>query len=502
MKFSTPFNIKDKNWIFYNSSQLITEQFKDETNGRKISELIESFFKGEKVAEIEELSLSNKLSFNLMVIWRSVQIQLSVKVDKFGLATFEFFVPEIKGSECFHFNNEDIPTIDKLLNIVNIKKSSSMANYLINFKRDLKRNTIWSTFTLTLINEHDNSKSTGDQMINITFKKLCHLIFSNSLTRISNWMHMFYYTTKYPNLSIEKMLSRSAFMFKTKLKGDKSKNSKEGKNNNKNQTYSINYLSFTIKNTKTSKTCLGRGGFGTVRSSMVYNKKAAMKIFDRRKDKMQNKSKTYFNDSMKEITATRLLNAPWIPKFYGFSFNEKNPQEEILFSGYAKGEKLSKWYLDILEEWPHLIYQVILELVGAISYIHHRGIFHGDLSLNNIIVDYWPRKEKVKISLIDFGLSGFVEKDEIIGLTVDFAAYEILLRDINSKFIRKIDIFAIGWIMFNIFYRTTFVSSLMCNCEENIKKTNVSNLIRPKANLKILNSLNWINFLIFYVIVC
>lgn len=41
-------------------------------------------------------------------------------------------------------------------------------------------------------------------------------------------------------------------------------------------------------------------------------------------------------------------------------------------------------------------------------------------------------------------MSGFAGKDNVIGFTVDFAAYEILLRDIKSKFIKKIDIFSLG----------------------------------------------------------
>ena len=187
----------------------------------------------------------------------------------------------------------------------------------------------------------------------------------------------------------------------------------------------------------------------------------------------EEKSSKIFTDSMKEITAWRYLNAPSVPKFYGLSFTQNNACEEILFSGYAKGEKLSKWYIDILEEWPHLIYTVIIELLSSISFIHHRGIFHGDLSLNNIIVDYCQRKERVKISLIDFGMSGFIENDEIIGLTIEFAAYEIFLRDIKPEYIRKIDIFAIGCILFNIFYRTTLVSILMRNWDSSLRSSKV-----------------------------
>ena len=139
MTFESPYDLDNSNAIFYSASRLITEQTKNKTAIRRIGKLIEKFFNNEKVQEIEEISLSNKLSFSLMVLWKAVQIQLNVNVDKFGLATFQFYIPDQEELNKFHFENEDIPCIDKLLNIINTKKLSWMSNYLINFKRDISK---------------------------------------------------------------------------------------------------------------------------------------------------------------------------------------------------------------------------------------------------------------------------------------------------------------------------------------------------------------------------
>ena len=58
------------------------------------------------------------------------------------------------------------------------------------------------------------------------------MIFQNSLTRIYNWMHMFYLITKYPNLTIENMLSRSEYQLNQKSRIDKTNTKKNRKKPN------------------------------------------------------------------------------------------------------------------------------------------------------------------------------------------------------------------------------------------------------------------------------
>ena len=103
MTFESPYDLQRSNIIFNSSSRLVTEQTKNKNAVRRIGNLIEKFFKIEKVADIEELSLSNKLCFKLMVIWKSVEVQLIVYVDKFGLATFQFYLPDYNGINKFNF---------------------------------------------------------------------------------------------------------------------------------------------------------------------------------------------------------------------------------------------------------------------------------------------------------------------------------------------------------------------------------------------------------------
>ena len=313
-----------------------------------------------------------------------------------------------------------------------------------------------TTFSLTIFNEYFEGVSTKLEDQQNLFKKLCYLVFSNSLLRIKSCMHLFHFLARYPSLTVQKILDRTEFQLKSLLKVDYSKQSHFIK------SYSED-IAVTNKNLRVSKTCLGRGGFGVVRYWMVYNKRAAMKIFEKKIDISEQINRDdQSHDSINEIAAWQILNWASIFKLYGINFVDKNKGNSIaMFSSYVKGHKLSKWYEDILEESPNLIFQIIKDIAGAISFMHSRNIFHGDLSLSNVIVDYSERKEKANITLIDLGMSGDLSRDNITGLTVDFAAYEILTKDFKEQSKTKIDVFALGWIIFHLCYRTSFVMMLL-----------------------------------------
>ena len=128
MKLENPLHLDDKNAVFYSSLHLLDEQIKyNKCEMRKISDLISKFFNDEKVAEIEWIIGSSKITFDLKIVWKQLQVHLIVLVNKFGKAVFNFFIPNQRGFDKLVFENEDLPSIERLLNFLNIKKTGSAA---------------------------------------------------------------------------------------------------------------------------------------------------------------------------------------------------------------------------------------------------------------------------------------------------------------------------------------------------------------------------------------
>lgn len=166
-------------------------------------------------------------------------------------------------------------------------------------------------------------------------------------------------------------------------------------------------------------------------------------------------------DSLREIIAGVNFDAPCFPKFYGMAFKENNSNLPILFSSHARGQKLQKLSKELIEDNPEKISDILMEIASAIAFIHQKQMYHGDLTPNNILVDFNENTDKLAITLIDFGMCGNIEKDHITGFTVEFAAYEIFTRKFIGLPISKIDIFAFGSIMFQMYYRLSFPAFLV-----------------------------------------
>lgn len=78
--------------------------------------------------------------------------------------------------------------------------------------------------------------------------------------------------------------------------------------------------------------------------------------------------------------------------------------------------------LGLVERGPlpePLARRYIRQIVDATGYIHARGVAHRDLKPENVICD--PERSELKI--IDFGLTGFVEGDELMHTTCGTAEY-------------------------------------------------------------------------------
>jgi calcium-dependent protein kinase len=211
---------------------------------------------------------------------------------------------------------------------------------------------------------------------------------------------------------------------------------------------------------------IGEGAYGTViKVKPIYlNEERAMKVI--------NKSHLFFNvsesDVYNEIKILKSLDHPNIIKIYEFFSDSINYYmvNEYCEEGdlYNKIEKIS--YLN-----EKVVKNVMKQIFSAVAYLHSKGIIHGDLKLENILIDssaysninesfkkYYStssstdKKEKnhsefFDIKLIDFGCSKFFTKETkysgVVGSSF-YCAPEV----VNNQYDEKSDLWSCGVIMY------------------------------------------------------
>ena len=201
-----------------------------------------------------------------------------------------------------------------------------------------------------------------------------------------------------------------------------------------NIDYKSNYIGdYIIKET------IGTGTFSKVKLGInKYTKeKVAIKLLE--------KSKITEKEDLKrinrEISIVKKLSHPNIIKINEIFENEK--YYYIIMDYCSKGElfdyivKKTKLTED---ESSFFFYQII----NAIEYIHKKNIVHRDLKPENLLLT-----EKNKLKIIDFGLSNFYSKNNLLSTPCGspcYAAPEMVSGNKYNGF--KTDIWAIGIILY------------------------------------------------------
>jgi len=201
-----------------------------------------------------------------------------------------------------------------------------------------------------------------------------------------------------------------------------------------NIDYKSNYIGdYIIKET------IGTGTFSKVKLGInKYTKeKVAIKLLE--------KSKITEKEDLKrinrEISIVKKLSHPNIIKINEIFENEKNYyiimdycSNGELFDYIVKKTKLTE------EETSFFFYKII----NAIEYIHKKNIVHRDLKPENLLLT-----EKNKLKIIDFGLSNFYSKNNLLSTPCGspcYAAPEMVSGNKYNGF--KTDIWAIGIILY------------------------------------------------------
>ena len=87
--------------------------------------------------------------------------------------------------------------------------------------------------------------------------------------------------------------------------------------------------------------------------------------------------------------------------------------------------------------------KITKDIIQSVEELHSLGVIHGDIKTNNMVLHYLPQTQKIK--LVDFGMSYFTEKDDLI--TIDYKCgtlgYRAPEQD-NYKMCCLSDIYSVG----------------------------------------------------------
>ncbi len=201
-----------------------------------------------------------------------------------------------------------------------------------------------------------------------------------------------------------------------------------------NNDYRNNYIGdYIIKET------IGNGTFSIVKLGInkYTNEKVAIKLLEKKKITEKKDLERIF----REMSIVKNLNHPNIIKTYEIFDNEKY---YYMIMDYCKGGELFDYIVKKRrlneEETSFFFYQII----NGLEYIHSKNIVHRDLKPENLLLT-----EKNKLKIIDFGLSNFYSKNNLLSTPCGspcYAAPEMVSGNKYNGF--KTDIWAIGIILY------------------------------------------------------
>lgn len=146
---------------------------------------------------------------------------------------------------------------------------------------------------------------------------------------------------------------------------------------------------------------------------------------------------------LKEIESLRRLDHPKIIKLENYFCMNSN--EIALLLEYAHGGTLKQLLKEKGKIEEDEARNIINQVLEALIYCHSKELIHRDLKLDNIV---FADKERKKIKLIDFGISG-IQKEEINAGSVRYLPPEVNSgAEMSSN--PGVDFWAVGCIMYEI----------------------------------------------------
>jgi serine/threonine protein kinase len=124
---------------------------------------------------------------------------------------------------------------------------------------------------------------------------------------------------------------------------------------------------------------------------------------------------------------------------------------------YIIEEQIEKGNLNnVLTLYSHLmcfksVYNMIMQLINTMHFIHSLGIVHRDLKMENVLVKFTHKGVETKV--IDFGISKIISKNET--LTAKYGTFNNLPPEIikGETYFHNIDVWNLGIIIYNLLYK-------------------------------------------------
>jgi calcium-dependent protein kinase len=158
------------------------------------------------------------------------------------------------------------------------------------------------------------------------------------------------------------------------------------------------------------------------------------------------------SDIERELRILKMIDHPGVIKVYESYIDSANFY--LVTEYYSEGD-LYEHVTKMKTMSEQLVKAIMFQIVSAVSFLHSNNIIHGDLKLENIMVDSLLRRPShgsskpiYDIKLIDFGCSKIFTKEkrkfhDIVG-TLYYASPEVL----KNNYSEKCDLWACGVIMY------------------------------------------------------
>ena len=205
-------------------------------------------------------------------------------------------------------------------------------------------------------------------------------------------------------------------------------------------------------------TPIGNGSFGNVIKIMHKSTGLIRSMKTIPKDNL----KEGFTDDeiQREITILKSLNHPHIIKLFEFYVDDNN---YYLINEYCDEGDLSDKLISSKYFEEHIVKSIMFQIFTAVLYLHSQNIIHGDLKLENVLINSIKRQYDTNTStnnnvrsqylsfdvkLIDFGCSKIFthykkQFEDIIGTTM-YSSPEVL----RNSYDEKCDVWSCGVIMY------------------------------------------------------